>query len=230
MMGFERVELDGGRIVLYRGDCLEILPLLEAGSIDCVVTDPPYLAEYIHLYEKSAAMLPRVMKAGAFAFYYIGAQFLPECVAGLVSHLTWFWLFNIKHNGGAPRMWCKRLMVTSKPVLVCTNGPVSQDDLRWTACDCESETVDKTHHEWGQSPGFAKQQIVMRTGNNDIILDPFMGGCPTGVACIRTGRRFIGIEIDPGYFAIARKRIQDELDARDGRGPLLDQALLEAAK
>ena len=43
------------------------------------------------------------------------------------------------------------------------------------------------------------------------ILDPFMGSGTTGVACIRTGRRFIGVEIDPTYFAIAQKCIEHEL-------------------
>ena len=41
-----------------------------------------------------------------------------------------------------------------------------------------------------------------------IILDPFMGSGSTGVACVNTGRRFIGIELDPEYFAIAKQRIE----------------------
>ena len=43
------------------------------------------------------------------------------------------------------------------------------------------------------------------------ILDPFMGSGTTGVACVRLGRRFIGIELEPKYFAISKRRIQDEL-------------------
>jgi len=43
----------------------------------------------------------------------------------------------------------------------------------------------------------------------DTILDPFMGSGTTGVACVQTGRNFIGIEIDPKYFAIAEKRIKE---------------------
>jgi DNA modification methylase len=46
------------------------------------------------------------------------------------------------------------------------------------------------------------------TKPGDTILDPFMGSVTTGVAAIQLGRRFIGIEIDPGYFEIARKRIK----------------------
>jgi DNA modification methylase len=45
----------------------------------------------------------------------------------------------------------------------------------------------------------------------ETVLDPYMGSGTTGVACLRTGRRFIGIEIDEGHFATAKRRIQDEL-------------------
>ena len=41
------------------------------------------------------------------------------------------------------------------------------------------------------------------------VLDPFMGSGTTGVACVQTGRSFIGIELDAGYFAIAEKRIAE---------------------
>src|SRR5690606_30340395 len=42
-----------------------------------------------------------------------------------------------------------------------------------------------------------------------VVLDPFMGSGTTGVACARTGRKFIGIEIDEGYFDIACRRIEE---------------------
>lgn len=47
------------------------------------------------------------------------------------------------------------------------------------------------------------------TDRGATVLDPFMGSGTTGVACVQTGRSFIGIEIDPGYFAIAQKRIAE---------------------
>lgn len=46
------------------------------------------------------------------------------------------------------------------------------------------------------------------TQPNDLIIDPFMGSGTTGVACAQLGRRFVGIELDPDYFRIARKRIE----------------------
>lgn len=47
------------------------------------------------------------------------------------------------------------------------------------------------------------------TNKGDTVLDICMGSCTTGVACIQTGRNFIGIEIDPDYFAVAEKRIKE---------------------
>lgn len=46
----------------------------------------------------------------------------------------------------------------------------------------------------------------------ETILDPFMGSGTTGVACVRLGRAFLGIEIEPRYFDIACKRIDDAFD------------------
>ena len=52
------------------------------------------------------------------------------------------------------------------------------------------------------------QRCIAAT-NEGVVLDPFMGSGTTGVACVQTGRDFIGIEIDPTYFEIATRRIED---------------------
>ena len=54
-----------------------------------------------------------------------------------------------------------------------------------------------------------RQIVEDMTKPGDTILDPFMGSGTTGVACVQTGRNFIGIEIDAGYCEIARKRIEE---------------------
>ena len=54
-----------------------------------------------------------------------------------------------------------------------------------------------------------KRIITDLTNLGDLILDPFMGSGTTGIACVQTGRNFIGIEIDPKYYAIAEKRIAE---------------------
>ena len=50
--------------------------------------------------------------------------------------------------------------------------------------------------------------IAASSRPGDVVLDPFMGSGTTGVACVKLGRKFIGIELDPGYFDIAVKRIK----------------------
>ena len=57
----------------------------------------------------------------------------------------------------------------------------------------------------------ALRPILASCPEEGITLDPFMGSGTTGVACVQTGRRFIGIEIDQGYFEIAKRRIQDAM-------------------
>jgi DNA modification methylase len=51
--------------------------------------------------------------------------------------------------------------------------------------------------------------IRWHTNPGDLVLDPFMGSCSVGVACVQAGRNFIGIEIDPTYFAIAERRVKE---------------------
>lgn len=54
-----------------------------------------------------------------------------------------------------------------------------------------------------------KYLIKTYTNEGATVLDPFMGSGSTGVACMNTGRNFIGFELDDGYFDIAKKRIEE---------------------
>lgn len=54
---------------------------------------------------------------------------------------------------------------------------------------------------------FAEQVAASYSSKDEIVLDPFMGSGTTGVACVKLGRKFIGIEIEPKYFEISCKRI-----------------------
>ncbi len=60
-------------------------------------------------------------------------------------------------------------------------------------------------------------EYLIRTYTNegDVVLDNCMGSGTTGVACVNTGRGFIGMEMDAGYFAIAQQRIQAAIPAND---------------
>ena len=70
--------------------------------------------------------------------------------------------------------------------------------------------IPRAHQHPTQKPvELAAHFIKLHTRPGDTVLDPFMGSGTTGVACAQTGRNFIGIEIDAGYFAIAQRRIAE---------------------
>ena len=57
------------------------------------------------------------------------------------------------------------------------------------------------------------QNLVINSSlEGQVVCDPFMGSGTTGVACVNTGRQFIGMELDPGYFAISEKRINEAME------------------
>ena len=67
--------------------------------------------------------------------------------------------------------------------------------------------------------------IKTYTNEGDVVLDNCMGSGSTGVACVNTGRSFIGIELDEGYFKTAEKRIQDAVERLENAGEQQRMAL-----
>lgn len=75
--------------------------------------------------------------------------------------------------------------------------------------DCEKKYIHPT-----QKPVALLEYLVKTyTSPGEVVLDNCMGSGSTGVACVNTGRRFIGMELDKGYFDIAVKRISERLGA-----------------
>ncbi len=70
--------------------------------------------------------------------------------------------------------------------------------------------AEKTKHPTQKPVSLMEYLILTYTNPGEVVLDNCMGSGTTGVACIKTGRSFIGIEKDPEYFEIARKRIEEE--------------------
>ena len=66
---------------------------------------------------------------------------------------------------------------------------------------------ERTEHPTQKPLKLMEELILKHSNTNDIILDPFMGSGSTGVACVNTNRRFIGIELDKDYYNIAKERM-----------------------
>jgi tRNA G10 N-methylase Trm11 len=89
-------------------DARQGMAKLRDNSVNMIFTDPPYISECIGLYEDLAREAKRVLKPGGYCFAYCGAQFLPQIMQYMGTYLDWFWLFEIKHNHGWPRMFNKK--------------------------------------------------------------------------------------------------------------------------
>ena len=59
--------------------------------------------------------------------------------------------------------------------------------------------------------GLAKDHILKWSEENDLVLDPFMGSGTTAVACMETNRKYIGFEIDPTYYDVCQRRIEQHV-------------------
>ena len=75
-------------------------------------------------------------------------------------------------------------------------------------------------HPNDKPPELVQKFLSVHTAVGDVVIDPFMGGGATGIACLRMGRKFIGIELDPKYFDLACANIQKA--SRQGALPLDD--------
>lgn len=77
--------------------------------------------------------------------------------------------------------------------------------------DVSGQFAEDGHSHATEKPVALMQHYIEQSSDvGDLILDPFMGSCSTGVACIRAGRKFIGIEKNERFFNMSVKRIQAE--------------------
>ena len=122
--------------------------------------------------------------------------------------LEYRWLMCYLMLGGqAAQIWPRRVIAFWKPLLVFSK---SEHSDKWFGDVVNHKKNEgKALHKWQQGVKGAVDWLDRLTQPGDTILDPFMGSGTTGVACVKTGRNFIGIEIDEGYFAIAEKRIKE---------------------
>lgn len=196
-----------GAATLYLGDCRDVLPTL--GKVDAVVTDPPY-------------GIASVWKGGFSEKHGWGragqqSELRNEWDASAPSVETLAAIQAASHHqviwGGnyfplpPSRCW----LVWNKPE---RNFTLAEAELAWTnmdalvrVIDCARSEPDREHPT--QKPVRVMAWSIARLPKPQTILDPFMGSGTTGVAAVTMGRRFIGVEIEPRYFDIACRRIEE---------------------
>lgn len=199
---------------LYNGDIRDGLPIIPDNSVDFIITDPPYPAEFIPLYGDLSRLAARVLKPGGSMLVMCGQSYLPQVMAQLCTAMNYHWCMAYTTPGGqSPQLFHKRVNTFWKPVLWFTKGEYTGDYVGDVLKSPPNDN-DKRFHDWGQSLG-GMRDIVGRFSNpGDIILDPFLGGGTTGVAAVTMGRKFIGADIEQTNIDISRQRITEEYNAR----------------
>ena len=185
-------------IDLYLGDCLEYMRTLPDGAVDAVVTDPPYgIYKHGGKWGRKSQLQWDTTR--------------PE-IRGLLTLAPRVVIWGGNYFPLPPsRGW----LIWHKPDSVPSAADV---ELAWTNIDMNARyichSIAATNGERVKHPT-QKPLRVMRwclemagVPKGATVFDPFMGSGTTGVACVQTGRNFIGCEIDPGYFAIAKRRIE----------------------
>lgn len=198
------------------GDCLEVMATLDRASIAAVVTDPPYGIGYK---KNDATGIYRVpIKPIKNDHSQEAGQAAIDCLWGLPmvvfaspmrpwagkwrQHLVWDKGPALGGGGDIATCW----KFTWELIQVANAGALNgkRDTAVLTFWDTPQLFKD---HPAAKPIELLVYLIEKVSRPGDLILDPFCGSGSTGVACVKTGRRFIGIEIDPGYANIARARI-----------------------
>jgi len=201
-------------IELRHGDFREVLGDLR-GQVDAIITDPPYLSEYLPLYGELAKLAAELLRPHGVLVVMTPHLHLLEVLNRITPHLRYRWIC-VYHMGDTKANVSAAKVATSwKPLLVFTR--YDAENLRFVCSDYfsgargNSDGVEKTLHHWQQSlDGFT--EIVQRfTEPGDLVVDPFLGSGTTALACLQLGRRFVGCDIDAGAVAIARRRVQHAL-------------------
>lgn len=228
-------------INLLQGNCLELIKNIPDNSIDLIVTDPPYRITQRGNYGTFGGMMKtkQSMKGKIFNENNISiSQFIYEFYRVLKNSSHCYIMTNDKNIHEYMNEIIKagfiisKLLIWDKQNKICGQFYMSQKEYiifcrkgkakginNCGTSDILSipnrKTKDKNGknlHDTEKPVELMKILIENSTLPQGVVLDPFMGVGSTGIACLNTNRKFIGIELDENYFNIAKERITKGID------------------
>jgi len=207
---------------LIHGDCIEKIKTLPRNCADLILIDPPYstptvasfgrkvtkrlsdLAIQEHYFSTLKTDIERILKPDAPIFI-----FCDDIYYAVLVGLFYDWKqINLL-------IWDKKRIGMGKPfrkrhelIFYANRGtPVVNHTMSHIPTILEYP-LTKTFHGAEKPVDLCRQLIKEFTPEAGVVVDLFMGSGSIGVAAIAEHRRFIGMELDPGYFEIAKKRIE----------------------
>lgn len=229
-MGPKREILAEG-VECWLGDCRDILPTL--GKVDAVVTDPPYGINDAPIKGQGRTGkrvgLQNTWHAETTWDAEIDAAW-PEIVCAAADVVCWFGQWRKREEVAANMLHPLRAeIIWAKDCHVGPPSPVAPRDERiwiFSATGLRGATFETSvwdhpiiptwshkHHKNEKPVGLMER--LLRWVGVGLVCDPFMGSGTTGVAAVRCGMRFIGIEQDQAHFETACRRISDALARPD---------------
>ena len=202
---------DRDGIVIYHGDCRDVLPSIDPDSVDLLLTDPPY---GINVDTDYSGRMHRTDKSKTWDRRVGGddAPFNPSLLDVFPRRILWGAnYYSDVLPLGSWVVWRKRGV---SPVL-------SECEMAWhnlggkRVSFFESAHVNTTAKDGKlhptQKPAALMRWIVDRwTEPGDLVLDPYMGSGPVAQACHELGRRYIGIELVEDYCKVAVSRLSQQ--------------------
>ena len=193
---------------LYHGAFQDRLAELPDGSVDLIVTDPPYPAEFMHLWPILSEHAARVLKPQGILVALTGAIMLPEVIASLGQRLSWGWMYIQPLPGANSRIMARHVLQSYKPWLAFSNGPWPSGAVDWHPDTLDASSRAKDRYRWEQDPDPAKMLVDALSPKGGTVLDPYTGTGSYGIAALSLGRKFIGVEHDAQRFSGALERLK----------------------
>ena len=196
-----------GDIALHHVDFRDLD--LPAGSVDLILTDPPYTGPDVEagIYSDLSAFAARVLAPGGLCVAYAPISFLPAAMAGLGTALDYHWMLIALHGSGAVHQVRSRHLGNAYKPVLGFRARGGEAEPPWFVNVLQRGRRDKTLHDWQQDLSEAAELIDVLTVPGATVCDPFTGSGTTALAAAMAGRRFIGAEIDAQTFAIATARL-----------------------
>jgi len=195
-------------ISLHHGDFLKEYEKLGKESIDCIITDPPYVIEWLENYAGFAKAAEYVLKPGGFLITYIGHIHMDKILAQMTPYLEYYWIVMLKHAGTNAAVHSRSVQCGMKPILIFNKSP-RMKPKRYFNDVIIGTGKEKDAHEWQQGEEELRQLFEPFTDPGDTILDPFMGSGTTISMAKKLNRIAIGFDIDEMNVAIVKGRVID---------------------
>ena len=220
---------------IEQGDCLELMKKIPAESVHLVATDCPYHIVsggctnkgkgngifqrenasdgklFAHNEIAFSAWLPevfRILKPDSHCYIMVNGRNLKELWQAAED--TGFSFQNLlvwdKGNVTPNRYYmnaCEFILMLRKGKAKTINNAGTSNLIR------VKNPVGKKLHPTEKPVELMEVLIVNSTDKGDVVFDPFLGSGTTAIAAVNTGRHYIGFELDPGYFDIACKRLDE---------------------